>query len=312
VLKELLIGIERMNFEDVKILVVGDVMLDKFTYGNVNRISPEAPVQVVHAKEENYNVGGAGNVAANVVSLKGNCSLVGVAGEDYYKDILGGLLKEENIDASIIIDKSRPTILKSRFYSMGQQLLRVDYEKVDSLEGNHVDEIISFVKNNKFDIIIVADYAKGMVSKRLMGELVKLNVPILVDPKPQNKELYSGVFMMTPNLKEAREMSSVEGNVEEIGADLVRKFDSHILITRSSDGMSLFLKSGGVKHFPSIAREVYDVSGAGDTVIAVLGLCLASGMNIEESIRVSNAAAGIVVRKVGTAKVNLEELKKVL
>jgi len=302
------------NFKGKKILVVGDIMLDKYIFGNVERISPEAPVQIVEVEKEGYSPGGAANVANNISALKGDSFIVGMVGKDSAADILLQELKKRNINAEgIFVDEKKPTTQKVRVLGQKQQLLRIDYEKRGYLEKELEVKIIDFIKKkiNEIDAIVISDYAKGVITENLMKEIKNIaeNKAIIVDPKPKHMNFYKNVSLITPNTKEAKEMTNKE-DIEDVGKELLTKLNCPVLITRGEKGMSLFEKNGNITNIPTKAKEVYDVSGAGDTVVATLTLALVSGATIKEAAIVANHAAGIKVGKIGTSTVKVEEIKK--
>lgn len=311
------------KFKNKKILVLGDVILDKYIWGEVSRISPEAPVQVVNVVKENYAPGGASNVASNIIELNAKVCIVGIVGNDSTKDKLINELKKRNIDCGCLItDVNKRSIQKVRVFGRNQQLLRFDYEKTgyisEETEGKILDVIEGRIK--EIDAIIVSDYAKGVVTKELMEKLKTLcsknNKILVVDPKPEHKEFYKNVTLITPNHAEAHQMTglkeeeNIKIDIEKMGKTLLEELDSNILITRGEKGMSLFEKNDKVTHIPTSAKEVFDIIGAGDTSVATLTLALASGASFEEAAIIANYAAGITVGKVGTSTVSLEELKK--
>ncbi len=311
------------QFKNKKILVIGDVMLDKYIWGEVTRISPEAPVQIVNVSRESYAPGGAANVANNIAALDASSIIVGVVGNDGTRDILSNELKKRNIDVSgLITDDNKRTIKKVRVFGRSQQLLRFDYEKKDDVDAKTEGLIFSFIskKIEGIDAVIVSDYAKGTITKRLMEKLVKLcndkGKIIVVDPKPKHKEFYKNVTLITPNNKEANEMAgfaeedSSDEHVEKIGKQLLRELNSTVLVTRSERGMALFEKNGDITSIPTFAKEVYDIVGAGDTVVASVALALASKASFRDASIIANYAAGITVGKVGTSTVSTEELKE--
>lgn len=304
------------NFNKKHILVIGDLMLDEFLFGKVTRINPEAPVPVLHVEKVIHKLGGAANVASNIVSLGGECTIIGRVGEDNARKIIETEFKKCGINYNMVVDKTIPTIRKVRSIAKNQQLIRADYEVSKKITPEQVKKIISHIKNKKkFDIIIVSDYNKGVVTKELMDELKKFAIRIIADIKPENKEFFKNTYLITPNLKEAQELSGMKGSgdndVERIGKSIVKEMNANLMITRSENGMSVFEKNGQIHHIPTAAQEVYDVTGAGDTVIAATALSLASDANLEESAIVSNHAAGIVVGRVGTATTNQKELKDI-
>ena len=311
------------KFKDKNILVIGDVMLDKYIWGDVERISPEAPVQVVEVTEESYSPGGAANVANNIAALGSKVIMAGIVGNDTTKEELVEELKKRGIDTSgLIVDESKRTIRKVRVFGKSQQLLRFDYEKKGYVGKETEDRILDFLKSKikSVDAVIVSDYAKGVVTKTLMEKLKELckenNKSIVVDPKPRHKDFYRNVALITPNHAEARSMAGIgeeedaKEDIEVLGNKLLKDLNSNILITRGEKGMSLFCKDGTIKHIPTFAKEVYDIIGAGDTSVAALTLALASGASFEESAIIANYAAGIVVGKIGTSTVSINELKK--
>ncbi|MFH1307844.1 MAG: bifunctional heptose 7-phosphate kinase/heptose 1-phosphate adenyltransferase [archaeon] len=297
--------IERINkFKDANILVIGDIMLDKYFEGDVLRISPEAPVPVVHIKEEFHEIGGAGNVASNIASLGGKATIFSFVGNDPEAEILKRLLDQKSI--TYFFDTTSSTIQKTRVVGKGQQLVRFDKEEAsEKMFSNEIKNKI-IEKANEANIILISDYAKGAITLDLMNLLSNFKNKIIVDAKPKNKELFKGVFLTKSNEKESLTMSS-KMNVHEAGQFLNDNLNSNILITRGGKGMVLF--SDKTTEIPTYAKEVYDVTGAGDTVIAALALALSVGSSIEEAAIISNHAAGIAVGKKGTYPVSLKELK---
>jgi len=312
------------KFKGKKIIVIGDVMLDKYIWGEVLRISPEAPVQIVEVTEESYSPGGAANVASNIAAFGVNAIMVGIVGNDTTKDELIAELRKRCIDVSgLIIDESKRTIRKVRVFGKSQQLLRFDYEKKGRISMETESKILDFVESkiNDADAVIVSDYAKGIVTATLMDKLKILckscNKIIVVDPKPENMNFYKDATLITPNYTEAYKMANIGKDtedmiedIESLGKSLLQKMNSNVLITRSEKGMSLFCKDGAIKHIPTFAKEVYDIIGAGDTSVATLALALVSGANYEEAAIIANHAAGITVGKIGTSTVSIEELKE--
>lgn len=303
------------TFPKKKLLVIGDVMLDQYTFGTVTRISPEAPVPVVQKITDTYILGGAANVANNVAALGAKAILIGIVGNDYRKDIFTRLLKEKNIKSQLVISKERPTILKNRIMvGEFQQLLRFDDEKTSTLTHIEEEKIIKLVTANikTVDAIILSDYAKGFFTKRIVSTILKLakkyKKEVFADIKPSNKDIFVGVNLITPNLKEAQEMSG-EKDVTKAGKELQKIYKTNIVITLSADGMMIFQKNLGPKQISAKKLKVFDVSGAGDTVMAVLALGLVSGMSLTDAANVANHAGGIVVQKPGTATLSLEELQ---
>jgi len=301
------------EFGGKNIFIVGDLMLDKYIWGSVDRISPEAPVQVVAVQKESYVPGGAANVANNIVSLGGNAILCGVVGKDEAKNILQEQLDKEKV-VSYLIEDSRPTIQKVRVVSQNQQLLRIDYEDKKYVEEHVEKKVLDFLKNQEeIDVIVISDYAKGIVTEQLVKQIVEhakiKSIPVIVDPKPKHIDYYKDVTLITPNQKEALEMVEDESmNVDNIVELLENKIDANILITRGKDGMSLYERDDKPAHIPTKAKEVFDVSGAGDTVISTIALAVATGAGLKDSAIIANHAAGVVVGKVGTSTLTAKEL----
>ncbi len=310
------------SFERVGVLVIGDIMLDQFVWGEVKRISPEAPVPVVEVEKESFLLGGAANVAHNLESLSSKPFLAGMIGEDIFGERLLELCRNGNIDTSGIIRQgSRPTTLKTRIIARGQQVVRVDREERKKLSNEVIPLIINGISRVLDDVqgIIVSDYNKGIICEEVMNFLIKSskerNIPLLIDPKPSNSEFYKKATVITPNQKEASEMAGTEiqgdGDIERCAEKISKGLGiDTILITRGSEGMDLWQRGKGLFSIPTMAREVFDVTGAGDTVISTFTLGLIAGLSPCESAFLSNLAAGIVVGKVGTATVTRNELIK--
>ncbi|MCK9596946.1 bifunctional heptose 7-phosphate kinase/heptose 1-phosphate adenyltransferase [Candidatus Pacearchaeota archaeon] len=293
------------KFNQKKIFVVGDVMLDKYLAGDVKRISPEAPAPILDVKNEYYQPGGAANVAMNISSLGGKVSLFGFAGKDDSAKILSKILNDNKVKN--FFDKSSQTTLKLRVRSGNQQLLRIDYE--DTSEKNFSRNIYRKMEEElkNSDIIVLSDYAKGTISSDLMCFLKSKNKKIFADPKPKNIHLYKDLSLIKVNEKESFEITG-EKEIYSCGRKMKDYLNSDVLITRGERGMILFSK----KEFetPTYAKEIFDVSGAGDTVLAAFSLSIASGASFEEASIISNYAAGISVEKIGTYPVGVGELEK--
>lgn len=304
------------EFKNKHILVVGDVMLDQYTFGEVSRISPEAPVPILKKIDEKFVPGGAGNVASNLASLGAKVTLCGIVGNDFYKEMLLRLLADQGIDtAPILTIASRPTICKHRFVSgSNHQLLRLDIEENNPLDLSQEKKLISPLEKTvkAVDAIVLADYAKGVFSQHTAQYIIKLakknKKRIIVDLKPLNKALFKGADVITPNRKEAQEMVGVD-NLQEVGKNLVRYFEGDVIVTKSQEGMSVFKKDGTRTDLPTRKINVFDVSGAGDTVSAVVALGIVSGLDIRDAAWLANYAGGIVVQKPGTAVITVEELE---
>ncbi|MBN2654581.1 MAG: D-glycero-beta-D-manno-heptose-7-phosphate kinase [Nitrospirae bacterium] len=316
------------TFAKKRVLIVGDLILDHYLFGKVQRISPEAPVPVVEVVKETYLLGGAANVANNIISLGGKVSIAGITGNDAAGGIMHNLFRERGIDCEGIITDKRPTSIKSRVIAHNQQIVRFDKEERRKLEGKHYDAMIEYLKYALplHDAVIISDYAKGVISGQLMKSIVKYakqnNTFVAVDPKVGHFHFYKNVSLITPNLMEASQGSGIEIKDEKslmtAGKNLLNRLKcGAVLITRGEDGMSLFQKKSSAKdldvvHIPTVAKKVFDVTGAGDTVIAAFTLAHAAGSSLKISALIANHAAGIVVGQVGTAAATPEELIKSL
>jgi D-glycero-beta-D-manno-heptose-7-phosphate kinase len=305
------------------LLVIGDLMVDRFIRGAVHRLSPEAPVPVVDVQEERSMPGGAGNVASNIAALGGNVSLISVIGPDADGDHLLSSLRERRVSVDDIVrDDARPTILKTRIIAGHQQVVRFDRENRAPLSHEVLGRLLARTKAllPKVKGVIVSDYGKGVVSTALLKTLLplarRLKKFVTVDPKVEHFQRYRGVDCITPNLKEAAEgmralPPKTDEDVDALGRQILKRLKCRtVLITRSERGMSLYDASGKTTHIASQAQEVFDVTGAGDTVISVFSLALAGGCSFPEAAVISNAAAGVVVGKLGTATVDMAELRR--
>jgi D-beta-D-heptose 7-phosphate kinase / D-beta-D-heptose 1-phosphate adenosyltransferase len=301
------------RFSDSKITVIGDVMLDCYIYGSADRLSPEAPVPIIKSQREVYGIGGAANVAANIASLGGKVRLLGYVGRDSFGKLLDEKITENGIDAKLFPLLSETTRKTRIIGNNQQQIVRVDNEGYSNASSREEEYLAYSIFDDSPDVIIVSDYAKGVINRNVFSKIKQFNngAKIIVDPKPKNKVDYSGVYLVKPNIKEAIEMSGEE-DIDTIGKRLQEKLNSNILITSGKDGMSLFYDGDKTYNVPSMAREVYDITGAGDTVIGVVGLCLACGLSLEESVLHANQAAGIVVGKSGAATVSIGELERAI
>lgn len=309
------------KFKDAKVLVIGDLIMDHFIWGKVKRISPEAPVPVVEVTTESLLLGGSANVVNNIVSLGGKSLITGVVGRDDDGKKLVRALGEKGIPTEgIIADHKRPTTIKTRIIAHSQQVVRFDREKRDKIESESAAKVIGYIKKavRSADLVVISDYAKGLITEALVSETnelcKKLGKPVAVDPKVEHFDYYKGVTIVTPNNLEASQASGVEIDSEtslhRAGEVLFNKLGCEaLLITRGENGMSLF-EPGSDTHIPTVAKEVFDVSGAGDTVIATLALALATGASFREAAVLANFAAGVVVGKVGTATLSPSELKE--
>lgn len=302
-----------MNKSIKRILVVGDVMLDRYWFGEVNRISPEAPVPIVRVESREERLGGAANVARNAAALGVETGLLGVVGQDEAATTISNLLSDSGIQNFLNQDASIATIIKLRVIGRQQQLLRIDFEEKPH-EKVLLDKLSRYTKLiSEFDVIVLSDYAKGALVNvaAMISAANELNKIVLVDPKGSDYSQYQNAMLLTPNKSELRQVigawHSEEELVEKVSA-LRKKWNIQaLLLTRSEEGMSLF-EDVGVFHVPTQAREVFDVSGAGDTVIATVATMLAEGKSLKEAVVIANKAGGIVVGKLGTASVLRHEL----
>ena len=305
------------NFKNIKIGVVGDLMLDDYIYGTVERISPEAPVPVVNVKEEKFVLGGAANVVNNLASLGAKTICFGVIGNDANGERLLGAFADKKIDVSgLIRDKERTTIVKRRIIGSNQQLLRIDWEDITPISTFLEYALLRNIESKIDELyaVILSDYDIGVLTPMVAKEIVRMcrdrGKIVTVDPKPKNALNYYGATSMTPNRKEAKECLGMERatNMEEVGKELKKKLQlDNLLLTRSEEGMSLFIEDK-IVNIPTFAKEVYDVTGAGDTVISVFTLAAASGVSWHEAAKIANTAAGVVVGKMGTSTVTKDEI----
>lgn len=308
------------RFPQASLLVIGDLILDHYVMGRVSRISPEAPVPVVHVESETLRLGGAANVFNNILALGGKADLCGVIGADESgRLLLKELGKSRSGRGGVIIDHDRPTTRKSRVIAHNQQIVRYDMEGRQELKGTLQKRLLRYVESRirELSCIVVSDYAKGVVSAALMAELTRMaasrKIPIIVDPKVEHFSYYKGVTVITPNHLEATQAAGLHGDddqtINQAGAVIRQRLGCQsVLITRGEKGMSLYEGEGTSWHLPTQARQVYDVTGAGDTVIGTLALALATGANMREAATLANHAAGIVVGMVGTATVSPKQL----
>jgi len=302
-----------------RVLVVGDVMLDEFVWGKVARISPEAPVPVVEVTRESFHLGGACNVAGNLRDLEGQAVVVGVVGRDPGAARLRQALADAGIEDGLAEDEARPTTVKTRIIAHHQQVVRADRERAEDIDRALEDVLLARIRLALpgCRALVLSDYQKGVLTPRLMKALLALahraRLPVLVDPKVRHFALYRRVALITPNLLEAEQATGVrirsDQDLERAGRAILKTLGcGAALITRGEQGMSLFPKDARTVHIPTAAREVYDVTGAGDTVIATLGLALAAGASLAQSAVLANYAAGVVVGKLGTATASPAEV----
>ncbi len=307
-----------------RVVCVGDVMLDRYVLGQVERISPEAPIPVLRVEKETAMLGGAGNVAANITALGGGVRFVAVAGDDTAGDELQRLLhKLDSLDADLVIEAGRRTTLKTRFVGAAQQLVRADVETTAPLTQAALKDLLAHIDrtDGEAGAMVLSDYGKGVlgdnVTQYTIARARSQNLPVIVDPKGRDYSRYQGAHLITPNKKELMEASGLPAHTDaEVIAACTHLIETcgidGVLATRSADGMTLVSKGAEPQHFKAEAREVFDVSGAGDTVVATVALALAAGARLDEAAALANVAAGIVVGKAGTATVGAAELSRTL
>lgn len=312
------------RFPDRRLLVLGDLMLDHYLWGRCDRISPEAPVPVVDVERETSSLGGAGNVAANLTALGARPVLIGVLGEDARAQQLLDAFASRGVDTRALVrDHTRPTTIKTRILAQHQQVVRADWESRADLAGDALAGVLDALARElpQCEGLIVSDYGKGMITpavlERAIGLAKAVGIPISVDPKESHIDSYRGVSVLTPNQHEAGYVMGRrvvdEASLMEVGWGLQKRLDAECaLVTRGADGMSLFEKGGRYTHLPTVAREVFDVTGAGDTVVSVVALALAAGADYPEACYLANHAAGVVIREVGTAACSPAQLRESL
>ena len=300
------------------ILVIGDLMIDHYLWGSCDRISPEAPVQVVNVKKESSVLGGAGNVINNLVTLGSVVDVISVIGNDSVANELKSLLEKIDVPTSnLVVENNRKTSKKSRLIASQQQVLRYDMESIDDINENSHKQIIQTLEKNidKYSSIILSDYGKGVLTTNLTKEIIKIanknNIKVLVDPKGKDYSKYKGSYTLTPNKKEAMEATNIDIKDESSLIEALKSLKTQCelevsLITLSEQGIAIFDDELTIK--PTVAREVYDVTGAGDTVIASIAFALGNNLDIKDSIYFANLAAGVVVGKIGSATTTLDEI----
>lgn len=308
------------KFCDVQVLVVGDLMLDTYLQGRADRISPEAPVPILHVEEKRSVPGGAANVAANVIGLGAKVTIAGVVGSGDEGEELISLLSGQGIsDKGIVRSTSRPTTVKTRLLARHHQFARFDREMTEPLSSQEDADLWGSLKDilKEFDVIVISDYAKGVVTKEICARLITqasdAGKPLVVDPKGNNYRKYSGASVLTPNEKEtfeaARFLGSDADSIEEAGGFLRSELGiPSLLVTRGERGMTLFRESSKFVTLSAFERNVFDVTGAGDTVIATVAVALAAGADLEEAAGLANLAAGCVVERLGTSAVTVDDL----
>lgn len=305
-------------FKNKRLIVLGDIMLDKYIWGSVSRISPEAPVPVVEVQKSTSALGGAGNVCQNLAALGASPFLVGVVGDDPE----GAWVKRHLAESrGVVVDPERPTTVKTRIIAHHQQVVRVDQEQKRTFAPETEAKIARILKREKFEGVVISDYNKGVVTKSLMEAALPFaqanGIPVFVDPKVENFPLYSPVTFLLPNHHEAELIvhhpCRTEAEVERAGREIMDRVSTlYLIIKRGEQGMSIFERGKRPIHIPTIAREVFDVTGAGDTVIATAALALLAGLTVREAAVLANAAAGVVVGKLGTAVCSPAELLSAL
>jgi D-beta-D-heptose 7-phosphate kinase/D-beta-D-heptose 1-phosphate adenosyltransferase len=312
------------QFIDGRILCIGDLMLDRYIYGQVERISPEAPIPVLHTHRETATLGGAGNVVCNIAALGGKVDVIGVIGKDQAGEDIGAAFKAlSGVTVSLISDASRPTTQKTRYVAGSQQLLRADRENAKPIERDIEEQIISLLPDaiESVKAVILSDYVKGVLTPKIISETIRLakkaGIIVIVDPKGRNFARYKGASYLTPNRKELSEVAGSPitnvGEAEAAARALISDFDiDAVLVKLGAEGVCLVRKAQPALHLHTKAREVFDVSGAGDTVIATLTLALISRFDAVEAAELANIAGSIVVGKVGTASVTRDELQREL
>ena len=312
-----------------KVLCVGDLILDHYVHGNIDRISPEAPIPVLKADDRNYNiVGGCGNVARNICSANSKCHLISIVGNDNDGLKIREIIKEiKNLTFNLIIDKNRCTTKKTRYVCENQQILRVDNEIESPISKVLETKIIKLLKNkiNDYDVIVLSDYNKGVLTDTLIKKIIKIaqhfKKILIVDPKKKDFSVYAGATFITPNFKELKSSINTfninsknndDNLVIKLSKQIINKFKfKAVITTRSSDGISVVTDVGSFFHLPSEAKEVFDVSGAGDTVLAYLSTSISKGKSLESSVKISNIAAGLAVGKFGTSVVSIGEVDNI-
>ncbi|MCD6218451.1 bifunctional hydroxymethylpyrimidine kinase/phosphomethylpyrimidine kinase [bacterium] len=312
------------EFAGKKILILGDLLLDEYIWGNAERISPEAPVPIVNIRKREVRPGGAANVAMTIAALGGNPILSGIVGDDNIGEKFTRTIESFGISKSgIFTIPKRITPLKTRVIASNQQMLRIDNEDIKPIEKNDCDKLVEYLtaELENVNALLISDYAKGLIGRDLLTPVLdkakSLGLLIIVDPKPANMHLYKGVTLISPNLKETVAFTGItvfDRLTLKKAADILmgRIAPKALLVTRGGDGLSLFKSDGSEHHLSAMTSHVYDVSGAGDTMVGTLALAMAAGANIMDAIEIANCAAGVVVRKPGVAVVAPDELRDAL
>lgn len=310
------------DFSKGSVLVIGDIMLDVYYFGEVSRISPEAPVPIVRVLDRKNTLGGAANTIKNITGLGAKSYLIGTVGKDNNRKILNNLLNDMNIETRLI-DMDTPTITKTRIISANRQILRLDFEEIKEINNNITTKIKNGIERfiRKVQVVVISDYGKGMCTFGLCQYLInranELKIPIVIDPKGQDWRKYKEGTMVTPNIRElsevvGRDVLNNDKDIENCGLKILDKFDlKYLVVTRSEKGISLISRKE-ICHFEAKAKEIFDISGAGDTVVGTISVLLANDFNIVEAVKYANIAAGIVVSKFGTAPITYEEFLDIL
>ncbi len=315
------------KLETGKVLVIGDIMLDTYYEGDASRISPEAPVPVVKIERKRNILGGAGNVARNITSLGSECTIISLVGADYHGKIIKKLLEEANVRPVLLEDEERATTVKSRIFARNQQMIRYDEETVkaltDPIKNTLKQKIAESIEN--CNVIILSDYGKGVLYQELVQDIYSIaeqkkcpKPKIFIDPKPQNKAFYNNTWLLTPNHKESEELAGLSmqtpAEIKTAAQKILHDLNAeNVLITLGAEGMAYFSKKlPTAYHIKSSAKQVFDVTGAGDTVIATMAVCESIGLEKEKACNIATLSAGIVVEKVGSATVTQEELIQAL
>ena len=304
-------------------MVLGDAMLDVYTSGSVERVSPEAPIPVVNVRSKTEILGGACNAASNARVLGAKVMYAGVTGKDGAGLQIVDLLKEQKIQTKVVKDASRPTTLKNRIVAgSGQQIVRVDSESCEPISRQTEEKLLQSLDEalEKVDAVLVSDYAKGVCTKRVVSQVLKcakkLKIPVIVDPKPSGQldlQILSAASAITPNAREAKEiLGSFNASVEQVGKSLSKELGGSLVLTRGGDGMDVYQEGKRTVHYDSESPEVVDVSGAGDTVAVIVALALAAGSTVEEAAHLATYGAAVVVAKNGTATVSVSEIDALL
>jgi D-beta-D-heptose 7-phosphate kinase/D-beta-D-heptose 1-phosphate adenosyltransferase len=299
-----------------RVLVIGDVMLDEYLKGDVSRISPEAPVPVLEVRSHDYRLGGAANAAANIQALGGQTTLIGVVGRDETAGVVNERLAAHGITGALVTDPSRPTSKKTRLVAQQQQIVRIDHERRGAVEGAVAAELAAAIDGavRGVQAVVLSDYAKGVVTREVARHAIAAaraaGVPVIVDPKQRTFDVYAGATVITPNLHELEAAAHAPVfEVERAATSLLPVIEgAALLVTRSADGMTLFRGGQAPFHVPAMAHEVFDVTGAGDTVVATLALALAAKIAIEAAVELASVAAAVSVSKRGTSTVSPAEL----